>query len=195
MGFLLLGLLFANVAVSATYMLSWATSIVNDCIYPFRSRAFEPAEQIRAVRLTILILTVVFFFFGLTYKPTMPLWDYMWLLSTIIGGSGIVVLLGMYWRRASTAGAYAALATCWSLPLVDLIARQIFARMHPGGVFPILPRTTGLYTYVVGAVMMILISLFSRQPSRYWDLGQAVREQNRETNESDSPTELAEARR
>jgi SSS family solute:Na+ symporter len=191
MGFLLLGLLFANVAVSATYMLSWATSIVNDCIYPFRTRAFEPAEQIRAVRLTILILTVLFFFFGLTYKPTMPLWDYMWLLSTIIGGSGIVVLLGMYWRRASTAGAYAALAICWTLPLFDVIARQIFARTHPDATFPILPRTTGLYTYVLGAVMMILVSLFSRQPSRYWDLGQAVREQNRDVEEPNSPSEEA----
>jgi solute:Na+ symporter, SSS family len=179
MGVLLLGLLFADVAVTDTYMLSWSTSIVNDCIYPFRKEPFTPKQQIRAVRLCIAAMVVIFFLFGLAYKPTMPLWDYMWLLSTIIGGSGIVVLLGMYWRRASTAGAYAALITCWSLPLIDVIARQIHARLHPGNVFPILPRTTGLYTNVIGAALMIVVSLLSCGKTGYWDLGLAVKEMNR----------------
>ena len=49
MGLLLLGLLFADVAVTDKYILSWSTSIVNDCIYPFRKEAFTPKQHIRAV--------------------------------------------------------------------------------------------------------------------------------------------------
>jgi len=178
MGLLLLGLLFADVAVTDKYILSWSTSIVNDCIHPFRKNAFTPKQHIRAVRITILVLCVLFFFFGLVYKPTMKIWDFMWLMANLIGGTGIAVLLGMYWKRATTLGAYACVITCLLLPLADLVARRIYVAHHPSGEFPLLPQTTGLLTYGLGAVLMILLSLCSRDQTKYWDLGKAVNEMN-----------------
>jgi SSS family solute:Na+ symporter len=178
MGVLLLGLLFADVAVTDTYILSWSTSIVNDCIYPFRKKPFTPKGQIAAVRLTIAVLCVLFFLFGTVYKPTMSIWDFMWLAANIIGGTGIAVLLGMYWKRATTAGAYAAVLTCLILPVADLVARRIYVVWYPSGTFPLLPQTTGLYSYVLGAILMIFISLMSRKETKYWDLGKTVRDMN-----------------
>jgi SSS family solute:Na+ symporter len=180
-GFLLLGLLFADIAVTEQYILSWSTSIVNDCILPFR-KSNEPLsskQHIRLVRLTILVLCVVFFLYGLTYTPTTTLWDYMWTLSTIIGGSGIVVMLGMYWRRASSAGAWCALLVCWIVPLVDIVSRQVMARIDPTKVFPWEPSTTGFFTYLTAFALMVIVSLLSSGPTKFWDLGKAVREQNR----------------
>lgn len=178
MGVLLLGLLFADVAVTDTYILSWSTSIVNDCIYPFKKTPFTPRGQIMAVRITILILCIIFFLFGMIYEPTMAIWDFMWLTANIIGGTGVAMLLGMYWRRATTAGAYAAVLTCLVLPISDLVARRAYVSMFPGKEFPIAPQTTGLYTYVIGAVLMIVISLLSREETKFWDLGKTVREMN-----------------
>ena len=180
MGLLLLGLLFADVAVTDKYILSWSTSIVNDCIYPFRSQPFTPKQQIRAVRITILILCVIFFMFGLVYKPTMKIWDFMWLMANIIGGTGIAVLLGMYWKRASTLGAFVCVLTCVILPLADMVARRIHVGMNPGAEFFVLPQTTGLFTYLLAACLMVVFSLVSNEKSKFWDLGKAVQELNRE---------------
>jgi solute:Na+ symporter, SSS family len=176
MGFLLLALLFADVAVTDKYILSWSTSIVNDCIQPFRKNPFGPKAHIRAVRLTVLAICVILFLFGLIYTPGMTIWSFMWLTANLIGGSGIVVLLGMYWRGAKTSGAYACVGICVIAPLADIAARQYLARS--GQSLPWTPEQTGLYTYLAGAAAMILISLVSREKSKYWDLGIAVREQN-----------------
>ena len=176
MGFLLTGLLFADVSTTNQYILSWSTSIVNDCITPFLKNPLSPKKHIRTVKQVIIALCILFFMFGLVYKPTIPLWEYMWLCASIIGGTGVAVLFGMYWHRATTAGAYAAVFTCLILPLSDLIARRVYLAF--GEEFPLLPRTTGLWTYVLAITLMIVISLCSRKKTKYWDLGKAVREMN-----------------
>jgi solute:Na+ symporter, SSS family len=178
MGIVLAGLLFADVATTDAYILSWSTSIVNDCILPFCAKPFIPKRQIRAVRITIFVLCVIFFLFGMVYKPTTSLWDFMWLCADIIGGTGVAVLLGMYWRRATTAGAYAAICTCLVLPTADLIARRVYLAFHSGTPFPISPQTTGLYTYLLATALMVIVSLLSGERSKYWDLGKAVSEMN-----------------
>ena len=191
LGFLLLGLLFAEVAVTEQYMLSWATSIVNDCYTPFLKKPLDPRAHIRAVRSVILAMCVLFFLYGLVYRPTTTLWDYMWTLATVIGGTGIVVMLGMYWKRASTTAAWAALAVCWTLPLVDVIGRQVLSIVSPATVFPVEPRTTGLVTYALATALMVIVSLASRGPTKYWDLGAAVRAQNDADRQSRKKARLA----
>src|SRR5207237_6297308 len=96
----------------------------------------------------------------------------------LIGGTGIVVMLGMYWPRAKTAGAYACVILCFIVPIADVIARQVLAHRSPASDLPWGPQTTGLYTYIAGALLFVLISLFSTEKSKYWDLGKAVREMN-----------------
>ena len=178
MGILLAGLLFADVATTDQYILTWSTSIVNDCICPFKKTPFTPQAHIKAVKNTILILCVVFFFFGLIYKPTLPIWEYLWLCANIIGGTGIAVLFGMYWKRATTAGAYAAIFTSLVLPISDLVARRIYEVLHPGKEFWLKPETTGFTTYVIATVLLLVISLLSNEKTKYWDLGKAVKEMN-----------------
>lgn len=180
MGLLLAGLLFADVSVTDQYLLSWSTSIVNDCILPFKKIPFTPRKHILAVRITIVLLCIFFFFVGVTYKPTMPLWEYLWLCVNIIGGTGIAVLFGMYWNRATTAGAYAAVITCTVLPLSDLVARRMLLEISPETRYPFTPQMTGFCAYVLGAVLLIVISLMSKKPTGYWDLGDTVREMNRQ---------------
>lgn len=178
MGLLLLSLLFADVAVTDKYILSWSTSIVNDCINPFRKTQPTPREHIRAVRLTTMVLCVIFFFFGMFYRPGMSIWSFMWLMANLIGGSGIVVLAGMYWRGAKTLGAYVCIAICVTVPIADIAARQVMAYRGAGQSLPWTPEQTGLYTYLAGAIALIVFSLLSKETSRYWDLGKSVREQN-----------------
>ena len=180
MGFLLAGLLFADISTTDQYILSWSTSIVNDCICPLRKTPFSTKAHIRAVKVTISVLCSLFFVFGLFYKPTMPIWEYLWLCANIIGGSGIAVLAGMYWRRATTAGAYAAICISTVLPISDLIARRVYIAFNPDGLFPWEPKYTGFGTYFLAALALVVISLSSRVVTRYWDLGETVRQMNEE---------------
>jgi len=178
MGFLLAGLLFADISTTDQYLLSWSTSIVNDGIMPFRKTPLAPRAHITLVRLTIGCLCMVFFTFGIFYKPTLPIWEYLFLCANIIGGTGIAVLFGMYWRRASTTGAFAAVLTSLILPIIDLVARQIHAGTGSEEPFPISPQTTGFWTYAISISMLVILSLLSRAPTGHWDLGEEVRRQN-----------------
>jgi SSS family solute:Na+ symporter len=179
MGIFLTGLLFADVSTTDQYVLSWSTSIVNDCICPLKKTPFSTTTHIRAVKLTTIVICFFLFLFGIIYKPTMPIWEYLWLCANIIGGSGIAVLAGMYWKRATTAGAYAAILLSLFLPIADMIARRIFLAINPEGIFPWEPKYTGFSTYVVAAIAMIGISLMSQKKTKYWDLGQTVRDLNK----------------
>lgn len=179
LGVLLAALLFADTSTTNQYLLSWSTSIVNDCIVPFRRHPFSPRAHIAAVRMTVVVLCLVFFVFGVFYKPTLPIWEYLWLCGNVIGGTGIAVLFGMYWKRATTRGAYAAVLTCVVLPVADLLSREVFVRLHPGRPFPLAPERTGLYTYLIAIALLVLVSMMSREKSKFWDLGATVRELNR----------------
>ncbi len=180
MGFLLIGLVSADTSTTDQYLLSWSTSIVNDCICPFRRTPFTVRQHLNVVRLTIVALCLLFFGFGLFYRPTLPLWEYLWLCANIIGGTGVAVLFGMYWRRASTAGAYAAVFTCLLLPIGDLAARRIYIGIWPEAKYPLQPQTTGLYTYLIAMLLLIVISLLSRQQTKFQDLGEIANQMNRE---------------
>ena len=182
MGVLLAGLLFADISTTDQYLLSWATSIVNDCICPFLKQPLSPEKHIMAVRLTIVLLCVFFFLVGMVYEPTLPIWEFMWLLANVIGGTGIAVLLGMYWKRASTTGAYVAVIVSVALPLSDLTARWIYKEFWPDVPFPLTPQMTGFSTYVIATVLMMIVSLVGQRPTGYWDLGRDVRQLNQGEN-------------
>jgi len=177
LGLLLAGLLFADISTTDQYLLSWSTSIVNDCVCPLLSRPLEPKTHIMAVRLTIVVLCILFFIVGVFYEPTLPIWEFMWLLANIIGGTGIAVLFGMYWKRASTVGAYGAVLVSLVLPLLDLALRWFYVAREWDD-YPLKPQETGLYTYVLATITLIVLSLSSRQPTGYWDLGEEVRKMN-----------------
>ena len=177
MGFFLAGLLFADISTTDQYILSWSTSIINDCICPFMKKPFSPQMHITAVKITIFLLCILFFIFGIYYSPTMPLWEYMWLCANIIGGTGIAMLFGMYWNKASTAGAYAAVLISLIIPISDIIARRVYLAKNIE--FPVEPHITGFWTYIIAISALIIISLFSKEKTRYWDLGKTVKDLNK----------------
>jgi len=174
MGILLAGLLFSDVSTTDQYILSWSTSIVNDCIMPFKKNPFTPQQHIRAVKITIIVLCVIFFLNGVFYKPTMPIWEFLWLCANIIGGTGVAVLCGMYWKRANTTGAYAAILLSLILPILDITLRRISPSVVNWE-----PKYTGFGTYALAFLALIIISLLSKKDTKYWDLGQTVKEMNK----------------
>ena len=83
----------------------------------------------------------------------------------------------MYWSRASTLGAYAAVLISFVVPIGYLIIHRIQGPVYLGD-YKVRDQDVGFSTSVLAAVAMIVISLCSRGSTRYWDLGKTVREMN-----------------
>lgn len=63
------------------------------------------------------------------------------------------------------------------LPLTDLTARWVYKAN--GWDYPLPPEVTGFGTYLLGVVLLVVVSLLTPDEGKFRDLGQAVREQNR----------------
>ena len=84
--------------------------IVRDIVNPLRSKPLSNVQQIRATRIVIAFIGVFLLVFGIWIDIPESVWTYMAITGAIyLSGAGIVLAGGIYWRRASTAGAIAAL--------------------------------------------------------------------------------------
>lgn len=145
-------MIFLMVSTDTTYMHSWGSILVQDFIVPLRRKAFSPARQIRALRYAITGVCLFAFLFSLFFAQI----DYILMFFTITGaiwaGAGVVITLGLYWKRGTTAGAYAALVSGAVIALSGILAQQFWA----SHLYPLLQRQN-----LVDAVGKLLYNLSS----------------------------------
>lgn len=119
-------MLAASISTLDAYMHSWGSIIVQDVIQPLRKKAFEPRQHLRMLRLAIIFVGVFAFFFSLLFKQA----EYIFLFFAITGaifagGSGAVIIGGLYWKRGTTAAAWAAMITGSGIAVAGIIIHQI----------------------------------------------------------------------
>ena len=172
MGLVFAAMMFAAISTDDSYLLAWSAVIVNDIIQPLRRTPFAPRTHIRLMRFIILLIGLFVIAFGLTYDPQETILNYIYMTGTLLGGIGISVILGLYWPRATTAGAIAAILTCTVIPLADLFGRQLV-----GDRYPLTSQQSGLLALVLSILAMGLVSLLTgRGPATGWvDYGPVVR--------------------
>lgn len=174
MGLMFAALLFSSISTDDSYLLSWSAIIVNDLIQPVYGKDIPHRSHIRLLRMVIVLIGLFLIFFGLTYDPKESILDYIYLTGTLIGGIGISVFMGLYWSKATTAGAFAALLTCGIVPLADLFGKQVI-----GEAYPLSTQQSGLIALLGALAMMVLVSLLTsknRTAPGWVDYGVVVRE-------------------
>ena len=122
LGVLVAGLMAAFMSTHDSYFLCWSSVITRDVIAPLRRRALSDGEQIRITRITIVCIGAFLLAWGVWYPLPDSVWGYMAVTGSVWLCGAIVVLVGgMYWRRASSAGAFAALlGGLLSVPVIFL---------------------------------------------------------------------------
>ena len=109
LGIVTAGMVAAFMSTHDSYLLCWSGVVTQDVIAPL----FGPLSQQRRIwitRIAILVIGVMLLIWGLWYELQGNLWDYMAITGTIyLAGVLPVVVAGLYWKPASTAGAYLAL--------------------------------------------------------------------------------------
>lgn len=120
-------MLFLMISTDTTYLHSWGSILIQDVVLPLRKRPFTPEEHIFWLRASIVGVALFAFLFSLFFRQN----DYILMFFSItgaiyLGGAGSVIVGGLYWRRGTTAGAWAAMITGALLGGGGLLVQQLW---------------------------------------------------------------------
>ena len=155
LGITLAGMLAAFISTVDSYFLTWSTVIVNDIICPLRTKPISPRAHMWLLRMLVGLIAIALYVFGVLYRPEENLLSYLMLTGTMMLGAGIILIGGLYWRRASTMGAYAAVIFCGIIPVIDLLLR----RVNVGDMPRFRPQEFGLLAILLAIVFFVAFSL------------------------------------
>ncbi|MGQ9559697.1 MAG: sodium:solute symporter family protein [Candidatus Oleimicrobiaceae bacterium] len=110
LGLLAAGMFAAFMSTQDSYLLSWSAVVTQDIIAPLRRRELSDRARLFITRVCIVSVGLFLLLWGLWFEAPVSLWNYMAITGTIyLAGAFTVIGAGLYWKRASTTGAYLAL--------------------------------------------------------------------------------------
>jgi len=141
-----------------SYLHSWGSIFIQDVVMPFRKKPFEPRQHIRVLRWSIVGVAVFIFFFSLLFRQSQHIYLFFAITGAIfVGGSGAVIIGGLYSKRGTTAAAWSAMITGSSVATGGIILQQI----DPD--FPINGQWFWGISMVSSTLVYVLVSLFGER--------------------------------
>src|SRR6266853_4266160 len=139
-GSLMAAALAAEMSTDSGYLLTWATMIYNDLILPCVKKPLSSASRLLITRSMVLAIGVFLLIYGLWYEMPGNAWDYLAVTGNIYLASVFTLLVaGLYWRRATATGAYAALIFGAIGPITFLVVNLLVVKANALAAHP--PRT------------------------------------------------------
>lgn len=109
-GLIAAGMLAAFMSTHDSYLLCWASVLSHDVVRPLTGDRLSSRTGVLLARIFIALIGAFLLVWGLWYPLGQNLWDYMAVTGAIyFTGAFAVLVLGLYWRRASRTGACLAL--------------------------------------------------------------------------------------
>ncbi len=163
LGIVCASMLAALMSTHDSYLLCWASVIAHDVIAPVRAAKGHPlteAKQLLLTRILIVVVGLWVLVWGVFYRPSQDVWDYIGITGAVYFTGAIAVLIGgIYWRRASATGAVAALLAGLTAVLgLGPIQRAL------GFEQPIASWAVGLATLALCGAAMVVGSLIAPDP-------------------------------
>ena len=148
----------AFISTHDTYLHSWGTIFVQDVILPFRRRPLAPRQHLRVLRLAIIGVAVFIFCFSLLFQQSQYIFLFFAITGAIfLGGSGAVIIGGLYWNRGTAPAAWSAMITGSTIAVAGVIIHQIEEDFFINGqVFYAIAMGSSVLVYV-------LVSLLGKQ--------------------------------
>lgn len=151
-GLLTAGMLAAAMSTYNTYLHTWSAVLTQDVVAPLLGGKMSQRGRIMTARMIMCIIAFFLLVWGLWYPLGERLWDYMAVTGGIYFTGAFAVLVGgLYWKRASTAGAYGAFL---SGPLMVFALKPVQARFG----MDVKGEIVGLTVTVLALVMMVVLS-------------------------------------
>ncbi len=110
LGLITAAMLAAFMSTHDSYLLCWASVITRDIVVPLCKKEPSHKTQLFLTRVFIVLIGAYVLFWGLFYELGQDVWDYLTVAGAVYTAGAIPVLtFGIYWNRASSAGAVLAL--------------------------------------------------------------------------------------
>ena len=156
-GLVTAGMLAAFMSTHDSYLLCWSTSLTQDVVAPIARTLGRPLSSKKKVALSRIFIVLIggfVLYWGLFYKGSEDIWDYMAVTGAIYFTGAFALLLGgLYWKRASSTGAFMALigglgAIVGLTPVQDLMGIELSSARV--GLFSIIAT---IFLMVVGSLL------------------------------------------
>ncbi len=146
-------MLAAFISTHDTYLHSWGSIFIQDVIMPFRVKPFEPKQHIRVLKYSIIGVSLFIFIFSMLFQQS----EYIFLFFAITGaifagGSGAVIIGGLYWSKGTTQGAWWGMITGAVISVGGITVKQIYPD------FPINGQWFWGIAMLASAVIYIVVS-------------------------------------
>ncbi len=168
-------MLFLMLSTDTTYLHSWGSIVIQDVVLPLRSRPFTAKEQLTYLRLSAVGVAIFAFIFSHCYTQTHYILMFFAITGAIyLGGAGSCIIGGLYWRRGTTQGAWAAMITgavaatfaiimeqCWPIIhkwLVAIFPNSDYLHEHVAR-FPINGQVMWFFSFSAAIVVYVVVSL------------------------------------
>jgi len=160
LGVLVAGLLAAFMSTHDSYLLCWSSVISRDIVGPLSRKPLTDRQEITITRISVVGIGIFLLIWGIWYELPDSVWNYMAVSGTIyLSGAGATLLGGIYWKRASTAGAWAAML-CGLIAVAGLFLEPVNAMLEDAGLeYRLTAPVVGLFNFGLCAFMFVLFSL------------------------------------
>ncbi len=119
-------MLAAFISTHDTYLHSWGSILIQDVIMPFRKKPFTPKQHMKVLRFSIVFVATFIFLFSIFFQQTQKIALFFAITGAIFaGGSGAVIIGGLYWKRGTTVAAWTAMFTGATIAVSGIIFKQI----------------------------------------------------------------------
>ncbi|HAB12741.1 MAG TPA: hypothetical protein DCE47_13735 [Planctomycetaceae bacterium] len=171
LGIVTAAMLAAFMSTHDSYLLCWSGVVAQDIVAPLCG-GLSDRGRVLVTRVSIVVIGAFLLFWGLWYEVGQELWDYLAITGTVyLSGALPVIVGGLYWKRASSTGALAALVcgligVCGLSQVIEVINRYLFP--DPTG-FQVFPAMMMLVTMITPTLVFIPVSLLvpdRQQPGR-----------------------------
>jgi len=148
-------MLAAFVSTHDTYLHSWGSIFIQDVVLPLRKKPFAPDQHIRVLRWSIIGVAIFIFIFSLLFKQSQYIFMFFAITGAIYaGGSGSVIIGGLYWKRGTTPAAWAAMITGSSIAVAGIVIHQIKPGFFVNGqVFWFIAMAGAIVVYVLVSLL------------------------------------------
>ncbi|NVO21688.1 MAG: sodium:solute symporter [Bacteroidetes bacterium] len=147
-------MLAAAITCHNTYMHSWGSIFIQDVVMPLRNKPFEPKEHLKYLKLSILFVGITIFILSILFHQTEKIFLFLNISGAIfVGGSGAVIIGGLYWRRGTTSAAWAAMIVGALTASLNILLNQ----MIPD--FPINGQWGWFMAMIFSSIVYFLVSL------------------------------------
>jgi solute:Na+ symporter, SSS family len=187
MGLMFAGIMAAFISTNDSYMLSWASIIVQDVICPLRKKAFTRKQHIWVLRIVVILVGIFIYCFGVLYKPGEAILVFQVITGTIyLAGAGTIINFGLYWKRGNKYGAYAAMIVGALTPILNYIFTNVEAMNKLFfAIFKVKytlgALEAGIIAYLAATVAYIAVSLLTYNP--HFDLDMMLNRKNGQSRE------------